>query len=176
MSKGTIVTFYSYKGGVGRTFALANIGALLSTWGYKVLCIDWDLEAPGLQFYFQPWMKEQDRPGLIEFIQAYANGKQPQWQNYITNIQFTNTKTPPFLMKAGQQNATYVQRMQTLNWDTLYNEHNLGNFLERIRDDWKQSLDFILIDSRTGITDIGGICTVQLPDLLVLLLTANNQA
>jgi len=34
MNKGTIVTFYSYKGGVGRTFALANIGALLSLWGY----------------------------------------------------------------------------------------------------------------------------------------------
>ena len=36
MSEGTIVTFYSYKGGVGRTFALANIGTLLSSWGYKV--------------------------------------------------------------------------------------------------------------------------------------------
>jgi cellulose biosynthesis protein BcsQ len=176
MSKGSIFTFYSYKGGVGRTFALANIGALLSTWGYKVLCIDWDLEAPGLQFYFQPWMKEQDRPGLVEFIQAHADGKQPQWQNYITNVQFDNTKTPLLLMKAGQQNATYVQRMQALNWDSLYIQHDLGHFLEEIRADWKQSLDFILIDSRTGITDIGGICTVQLPDFLVLLLTANNQS
>jgi MinD-like ATPase involved in chromosome partitioning or flagellar assembly len=35
MSEGTIVTFYTYQGGVGRTFALANIGALLSLWGYK---------------------------------------------------------------------------------------------------------------------------------------------
>lgn len=176
MSKGSIFTFYSYKGGVGRTFALANIGALLSTWGYKVLCIDWDLEAPGLQFYFQPWMKELDRPGLVEFMQDYADGKQPQWRNYITDIHFDNTKTPLLLMKAGQQNATYVQRMQALNWDTLYTKHDLGNFLEEIRDDWKQSLDFILIDSRTGITDIGGICTVQLPDFLVLLLTANDQS
>lgn len=176
MSKGTIITFYSYKGGVGRTFALANIGALLSTWGYKVLCIDWDLEAPGLQFYFQSRMKEQDRPGLVEFIQAHADGKQPQWQNYVTDIQFENTKTPLLLMKAGRQDATYVQRMQALNWDTLYAQHDLGNFLETMRDDWKRSLDFVLIDSRTGITDIGGICTVQLPDLLVLLLTANDQS
>ncbi len=176
MSKGSIFTFYSYKGGVGRTFALANIGALLSTWGYKVLCIDWDLEAPGLQFYFQPWMKDQDRPGLVEFMQDYADGKQPQWQNYTTNIYFDNTTTPLLLMKAGEQNDTYVQRMQTLNWSTLYTEHDLGHFLEEIRNDWKQSLDFILIDSRTGITDIGGICTVQLPDFLVLLLTANDQS
>ncbi len=60
MSEGTIITFYSYKGGVGRTFALANIAALLSTWGYKVLCIDWDLEAPGLHFYFQSWMNARN--------------------------------------------------------------------------------------------------------------------
>jgi MinD-like ATPase involved in chromosome partitioning or flagellar assembly len=176
MSKGSIFTFYSYKGGVGRTFALANIGALLSTWGYKVLCIDWDLEAPGLQFYFQPWMKDQDRPGLVEFVQDYADGKQPQWQNYTTSIHFDNIKTPLLLMKAGEQNDTYVQRMQALNWDTLYSKYDLGHFLEEIRNDWKQSLDFILIDSRTGITDIGGICTVQLPDFLVLLLTANDQS
>src|SRR6266700_2968299 len=51
---GTIVTFYSYKGGVGRSFTLANIAVLLARWGYRVLCVDWDLEAPGLYDYFQP--------------------------------------------------------------------------------------------------------------------------
>ena len=53
---GSIVTFYSYKGGVGRSFALANTAALLSSWGYRTLCVDWDLDAPGLQEYFAPWV------------------------------------------------------------------------------------------------------------------------
>ena len=44
---GSIVTFYSYKGGVGRTFVLANTAVRLAQWGYHVLCIDWDLDAPG---------------------------------------------------------------------------------------------------------------------------------
>ena len=44
-----VITFYSYKGGVGRTMALANAAVLLSQWGYKTLVIDWDLEAPGLE-------------------------------------------------------------------------------------------------------------------------------
>lgn len=44
---GTVVTFYSYKGGVGRTFALANTAATLCRWGYRTLCIGWDLDAPG---------------------------------------------------------------------------------------------------------------------------------
>jgi MinD-like ATPase involved in chromosome partitioning or flagellar assembly len=51
-TEGTVVTFYSYKGGVGRTFALANVATLLALWGYRILCVDWDLEAPGLSLYF----------------------------------------------------------------------------------------------------------------------------
>ncbi len=49
-----IYTFYSYKGGVGRTMALANVAELFLRQGRRVLMIDWDLEAPGLeQFFFQ---------------------------------------------------------------------------------------------------------------------------
>src|SRR5439155_16323588 len=36
--------------------------------------------------------------------------------------------------------------------------------------------DFVFLDSRTGITDTGGICTILLPDFLVLVFTANNQS
>ena len=50
---GQIITFYSYKGGVGRTMALANIAVLLAQWRYKILIADWDLEAPGLEYFFQ---------------------------------------------------------------------------------------------------------------------------
>ncbi len=176
MNEGTIFTFYSYKGGVGRTFALANIGALLSLWGYKTLCVDWDLEAPGLHLYFQQWINGGERRGLIEMIQDHAEGKNPHWRDYVTKVNVPDAKQPLLLMSAGLQDTSYVQRMQELNWANLYENFNLGNFLEEMREDWKESLDVVLIDSRTGITDIGGICTVQFPDVLVLLFTANNQS
>src|SRR5215467_13083239 len=130
MSEGTIVTFYSYKGGVGRTFALANIGALLSLWGYKTLCVDWDLEAPGLHLYFKPWMKERNPTGLTELIQAHVEGMDPKWQNYITEVHFSSVKKPLLLMSAGLQDESYYQRMQALDWGELYESYNLGNFLE----------------------------------------------
>lgn len=44
---GRIVTFYSYKGGTGRTMALANTAWILAANGKRVLAVDWDLEAPG---------------------------------------------------------------------------------------------------------------------------------
>lgn len=43
-----ITTFYSYKGGVGRTTLLANVGAILARRGRRVVLWDLDLEAPGM--------------------------------------------------------------------------------------------------------------------------------
>jgi cellulose biosynthesis protein BcsQ len=183
MTEGSIVTFYSYKGGVGRTLALANVGALLCHWGYKVLCVDWDLEAPGLHLYFERWAgstaapdKSSQKPGLTELIQAHVDGARPNWREFLTEVRFPETDHPLQLMTAGRQDSSYIPRMQALDWQRLYEEHKFGNFLETLREEWKQEFDFVLVDSRTGITDIGGICTVQLPDLLVLLFTANLQS
>src|SRR5215472_8491109 len=84
---GQIITFYSYKGGTGRSMVLANVGYLLASEplysGKKVLMIDWDLEAPGLHKYFSKDFagrfgspKDTRRyaqafgnaPGLIDFL------------------------------------------------------------------------------------------------------------
>lgn len=51
-----VITFYSYKGGTGRTMALANAACLLASskaGSLRVLAIDWDLEAPGLHYYLE---------------------------------------------------------------------------------------------------------------------------
>src|SRR6266436_5374762 len=71
---GVIVTFYSYKGGTGRSMVLANVACLtgrkLAGEAQKALMIDWDLEAPGLHRYFPESEQSEnaDRPGLIEYF------------------------------------------------------------------------------------------------------------
>ncbi len=50
---GRVTTFYSFKGGVGRTMALANVGFLAAMAGRRTLLMDFDLEAPGLTYYFR---------------------------------------------------------------------------------------------------------------------------
>ncbi|EKN48563.1 MULTISPECIES: KGGVGR-motif variant AAA ATPase [Pseudomonas syringae group] len=71
---GKIVTFYSYKGGVGRTMALANIAFLAAANNKKVLVMDWDLEAPGLAYYFRGLVEPsaakefKDSPGLLDVL------------------------------------------------------------------------------------------------------------
>src|SRR5262249_55882663 len=69
-----VITFYSYKGGTGRTMALANVACLLAKrlpTGQRVLAIDWDLEAPGLHYYLNPPVGTNvfpQRPGIIELF------------------------------------------------------------------------------------------------------------
>src|SRR5258708_6648994 len=41
------ITFYSFKGGVGRTTALVNLAFALARRGMRMLLWDLDLEAPG---------------------------------------------------------------------------------------------------------------------------------
>ena len=78
---GQILTFYSYKGGTGRSMALANVGYILATDASRrartALLIDWDLEAPGLHHFFPESSPPVGGPsargtqsGLIDFFEA----------------------------------------------------------------------------------------------------------
>lgn len=72
---GHIVTFYSYKGGTGRTMALANTAWILASNGLKVLVVDWDLDSPGLHKFFHPFLdsaKVTATAGIIDLITDYA--------------------------------------------------------------------------------------------------------
>src|SRR4051812_14424361 len=73
MTDGKIVTFYSYKGGTGRTMAVANVAWILAANGQRVLVADWDLESPGLHRFFQPFMPMDatDAPGIIDMVRSY---------------------------------------------------------------------------------------------------------
>ncbi len=154
----TFVTFYSYKGGAGRTLALANVAVLLAQWNHRVLCIDWDLEAPGLHHYF----KVTPKAGLLDLASALADGKSVSAKRFVTPAKNVD------LICATQT------RRDPPDWNMWY-RRGFGEALEAMRAQWNEAYDFVLVDSRTGITDAGGICTVQMPDVLVLLTTASEQ-
>src|SRR5437763_4755985 len=72
---GKVITFYSYKGGAGRSMALANVAWILASAGKRVLMIDWDLEAPGLHRYFHPFLSDKEltkTPGIIDLVWDFA--------------------------------------------------------------------------------------------------------
>src|SRR5260370_24490896 len=85
---GSVITFYSYKGGAGRTMALANVATLLASWQRKVLVIDWDLEAPGIEHFFfgsEHLGKLQSRPGLVELLTKLnqSSDGMAEWESFM---------------------------------------------------------------------------------------------
>ena len=174
---GSILTFYSYKGGVGRTMAVANIGVLLARKGLRVLVVDWDLEAPGLHRYFADLRVITNKRGLLDFFLDTANALNavPDWKSYTSTVNI-DVSTNLTMFAAGRFDENYEKHVLEFNWNHFFQKQNGGAILESLRREWIDAFDVTLIDSRTGITDSGGICTVQMPDILVPVFSANRQS
>ena len=179
-----VVTFYSFKGGVGRTFALCDVAVYLARWGYRVLCVDLDLEAPGLARYFNGSLKENNCPGMLEILDAWAKDANDEAisAEAIVPVDLPATDDLPgtnsrlALVKSGRGGDDYVRRLHAVDWQRLFDEQRAGRRLEALRDRWLDTFDLVLIDSRTGWSDVGEICTIHLPDILVTLFTPNEQS
>src|SRR5215813_3645882 len=91
---GKVFTFYSYKGGVSRSMALVNAGVLLAMEGHKVLLVDWDLEAPGLEAFFLKSESSslvanpETTPGVLDLLEAQASEEILHWKNCLLEISF----------------------------------------------------------------------------------------
>lgn len=139
-----IITFYSYKGGVGRSILLANTAYLLASKGYNVVCVDFDLEAGGLHSIFSITINKV----RVTSLQVLLGNR------LLTLIDVNNIKIP----KGGS-----IKILPTVS-----TEGNLVNILlestpSSIMTRMKQVLeqisnefnpDFILVDSRSGINEV----------------------
>jgi hypothetical protein len=62
VSEGKIVTFYSFKGGTGRTMALANVAWILASDGLKVLVVDMTAPLTGYPVKSRTWPLAAGKP------------------------------------------------------------------------------------------------------------------
>ncbi|MBZ7925046.1 hypothetical protein LAC81_30365 [Ensifer adhaerens] len=204
MAEGRIITFYSFKGGVGRTMALANTAFLAALNGHRVLVMDWDLEAPGLAYYFRGLMEGADlkslkeSPGILNLMwdwsRSVADSKTAQHlDNVISDYesgaefsQLVRTILDPAdgvldYIGAGSpiietpEAKSYEDALAHFSWPSFFNECAGGILLQALRDWAKSSYDYVFIDSRTGMADVAGICTMQIPDTVALCFILNRQ-
>ncbi|GAA0535419.1 hypothetical protein GCM10010172_15790 [Paractinoplanes ferrugineus] len=189
---GRIITFYSYKGGTGRTMALANVAWLLATNGYKVLAIDWDLESPGLHRYFHPFLRDKSlrsSEGILDLIRKHsevnlrledtpdASEASVQIHEYAASLEWDFPRGGLLdFVPAGRQDLGYAEAVSTFDWDSFWRVRQGRQLLDALREDMARHYDYVLIDSRTGTSDTGGICTVYLPDTVVNCFTLNTQS
>jgi tetratricopeptide (TPR) repeat protein len=165
------VAFYSYKGGVGRTLALSNIAYSLAERGKRVVLLDMDLEAPSLHDVPEFALKGAGKKGLIEYASSYRKtGKLPSIESYVHKCRRSPGSGELWLMPAGRMASDYQQQLGDLSWRRLHPKLGTKPFV----DDLRQTLDekikphYVLIDARTGLSDIGGLSTHLLADMVVL--------
>ena len=169
-----VVTFYSYKDGVGRTMALVNTAVELATNGRKVLIVDFDLEAPGISTY-SPFTSLTMSPGIVEYVTEYVRTAQaPPAADYIQECKVNTSSI--WVLPAGTRDVGYSTLLHSIDWNVLYTRFHGYELFEDLKQQWaQQGFDYVLIDSRTGYTDVGGICTRHLPDAVVLMFFPNDQ-
>jgi len=176
--------------------ALANVAWILASNGRRVLTVDWDLEAPGLHRYFSPFLLDKElssSEGLIDLVTDFATEamsgekgeeRNKDWYKPFANIlryaasldwEFPNAAVLDFI-PAGRQGSSYSLRVNSFNWENFYDRLGGGVLVEAAKQKMREEYDYILIDSRTGVSDVSGICTVQMPDILVVCFTLNNQS
>jgi tetratricopeptide (TPR) repeat protein len=213
-----IFTFYSYKGGVGRSMALANVGQWLYLQGLRVVLVDWDLEAPGLESFFCSSREESEKVrsqlGIIDMLTSYKRlypniPFAPNAGSALSgpgtaepnDVHLLTEYLPPvstflyplkapltsgiggglWLLPAGWRSEDrfggYAEAVQDLDWEEFYVSFRGEAYFEWLR---RQLLhpdvaDAVLIDSRTGVTEMGGVCTRQLADAVVAFSAPNTQ-
>jgi cellulose biosynthesis protein BcsQ len=195
-----IYTFYSYKGGVGRSMALANVAELFYQAGLKVLMVDWDLEAPGLERFFPVNHDEvYNQRGLMDMLLSYKQQMKEEFDfsdntsERIKSLPFENPEQLLFdiyphdessgklwLLSAGKRSKEnfiqYANQVRNFDWGDFYQNWEGELYFEWLRQKFEKIADVVLIDSRTGVTEMGGVCSYQLADVIVMLCSTNQQS
>jgi hypothetical protein len=174
------IVFFSIKGGVGRSTALAASAWALARSGKRVLVLDLDLESPGLSSALLP-TDRQPKYGITDWLveDLIDNGAFLEQDLYATSG--LNTAGEIYLVPAhGSDLGEYVSKlgrvwmpkidmqMQSESWSVRLNR--LVNSLEqRIRP------DVILVDSRAGIDEVAAACVTDLGAHTVLMFAIQGQ-
>lgn len=166
-----IVSFYSFKGGVGRTTALTNAALVLASRGKRVVVFDLDVEAPGLYSTFE--FEEELKFGIIDYLHGKAIGS---LNNHSITEYFYQAITDGvageiFVFPAGKINEKYIQMVSDLT------PHNLVAEWHSLLYEANKQLapDYILIDSRTGINHWGSLSVLNSYGRIVFLMFPNEQ-
>lgn len=170
--KPAIVSFFSFKGGAGRTTSLIGTAFSLAKAGKKVVIVDLDLEAPGLSSIF--FKEDEINTGVVDYlIEKPIHERQWHIHQHLLSIDHTllnefsdNLKIVP----AGTVDSNFIQKLARLDFQHL-TTNQVGARLRSLLDEIMKSergLDFILLDARAGFHDIGGFALSDLSHAAVI--------
>ena len=187
-----VISFYSFKGGLGRTTALVLSALHLARKGKKVVLIDFDLEAPGLASLFLNEDDERSQDfnarGVTDFmLDLSANQFQIDKVN-LNDYYFLQSKQDLVGQNGGEllifpatdtstngyRKMNYIDKLSKINLQYNAQPNYAPDELIKLIDT-QLNPDFIFIDTRTGVNDIGGLVFQRYADISFLFFYGNQQ-
>jgi MinD-like ATPase involved in chromosome partitioning or flagellar assembly len=177
-----VITFYSYKGGMGRsTNLVVQATHLARHHKQKVIIIDCDFEAPGFSnFFLEVPASPKYSNGLVEYfldseVDDYINLNMYSWE---VSKNFSNDGEIR-IIPAGNlsedsidnvlfdtHRSQYLEGLSRIDFSsTEYILNKFKRLIDEINKQYKP--DIIFIDSRTGFTDILGLTALKLSSHVV---------
>ena len=77
--------------------------------------------------------------------------------------------------RGGDRFQPYVQQVQAFDWADFYAACHGAAYFEWLREQLLALADVVLIDSRTGVTEMGGVCARQMADVVISFSAPNEQ-
>ena len=174
------MVFFSIKGGVGRSTALAASAWALAQAGKRVLVLDLDLESPGLSSALLP---DERRPayGIADWlVEDLVDNGEAVFGDLIATSTLAHDGEIYVAPAHGRDPGEYVAKLGRVwmsksapdgsreSWS-----RRLCRLIDAMEARWRP--DLILIDSRAGIDEVASSCVTDLGAGLVLLFSVDGE-
>ncbi len=176
----TVISFFGFKGGVGRTTALSACALHLAERGKNVVAVDLDLEAPGLA----PLLAGEETPldlGVVDFLleDRLARAQPLALSRFYVSSPIPAGAGSLRVFPAGRMDTNFIEKLGRIDVQGLVQpghaaRHSLKRLVERIRDELRP--DAILLDVRAGLHDLGGISLAGLSHLELIFAVHSAQS
>ncbi|TNE44713.1 MAG: tetratricopeptide repeat protein [Deltaproteobacteria bacterium] len=224
------VTFFSFKGGVGRTYTMLNVAYEVARRGAFVVLADWDIHAPGLTVLpeLSPPEVAQGklavRKGVVDYFESalyylkHSKGRVLDPSSFVRPTQLASNAQrenrvlethehfqgdihfiPAGRFQPNESSSTnegkkadesYHEQLRNIPLNLLYtlkqeqrkDRSLLKNFVDSIARNVRSEVlgpdkapDFLFIDCRTGLTELGDLTLDVISDHIVLVSGLNRQ-
>lgn len=166
------VAFYSYKGGVGRSLLAATTARFLAMCGHRVVALDLDLEAPGLTYKFG--LPEASAGAVDALTAILSGGDGPDLAKLAMPVALPGESGSLLVLAAGAApSAAYWAQVATLHRPAYGSRGGLVEAALELQARIASELapDYLLIDARTGVSELGGLATTAMADRVALVCT-----
>jgi len=173
-----VVTFYSFKGGVGRTTALASCAWQLARAGKRVAVLDLDLEGPGIGAL----LDADAGHGVLDFLVDYLATERRDLDSLTSRARALGDVAEKVdVVTAGQLDLDFLEKLARLDFQSSLaqeGESPIETALRALLHAARQELrpDVLFLDARSGLHDLSGLSLHGLAHVDVVFTRASRQS